>query len=348
MFAFIQCKVLLCKVSILSNITDGRPLTHTLHFLLDSAETESMWGEELCTWTQGFSLFGILVASYIVIKQTWKVICGLKTHILSRWWKTDLTQYGRWAVVTGATDGIGKGYAQELAKRGLDIVLISRTLEKLQKVAAEIEKEFGCKTRIIQLDFTKGSHIYQTIQAELKGLEIGILVNNVGMKQYDLPAKFLDVPDLDKMTRIILPQMVQRKKGLIINLSSEAGNRPLPKGIIYSATKVFVDFFSRGLHVEYKKAGITVQSVMPLLVSTDMTYNMKPNIFIKTSRAYACEALNVVGYAQRTSGCLSHSLQSYVLSLIPDILLNTISSMNSLENNFKKLQNKHNKSKKKK
>ncbi|XP_044130383.1 very-long-chain 3-oxoacyl-CoA reductase-like [Bufo gargarizans] len=311
-----------------------------------------MAGEELCLCTQAFTLFGILTAAYIVIIQAWKAICGLRNHIVSRWCRTDLTQYGQWAVVTGATDGIGKAYALELAKRGLDVVLISRTLEKLKRVAAEIEKESGRKIKYIQADFTNGSDIYHRIQEELKGLEIGILVNNVGMKQSEVSCKFLDTPNLEKMldciincnilsavqmTRIILPQMLQRKKGLVINISSEAGNRPYPMAVMYSASKVFVDFFSRALCTEYKSQGITVQCVMPLFVSTDMTFKMKPNTLVKSAGAFACEALNTVGYTDRTSGCLTHSLQSYAISCLPDNLLNFLLTLESSKDYFENL-----------
>ncbi|XP_069836195.1 very-long-chain 3-oxoacyl-CoA reductase-like [Dendropsophus ebraccatus] len=311
-----------------------------------------MADKESCLCTQGFTLFGILAAAYIALTLAWKAICGLRNHVISRCWKTDLTKYGRWAVVTGATDGIGKAYALELAKRGLDVVLISRTLEKLKRVAAEIEKESGRNIKYIQADFTSGSNIYQKIQQELKGLEIGVLVNNVGIKISEATTKFLDAPNLEKMldsiincnilsavqmTRIVLPQMVQRKKGLIINMSSEVGNRPYPMALIYSASKVFVDFFSRGLHIEYKSRGITVQCVMPMFVSTDMTYKMKPNIFVKTADAFACEALNTIGYTERTSGCLSHSLQSYALNLVPDKVFYFILAADSLNKHFENL-----------
>ncbi|KAM4038188.1 very-long-chain 3-oxoacyl-CoA reductase-like isoform 3-T3 [Anomaloglossus baeobatrachus] len=259
-------------------------------------------------------------------------------------------------VVTGATDGIGKAYALELAKRGLDVVLISRTLEKLKRVAAEIEKESGRKIKYIQADFTNGANIYHMIQEELKSLEIGILVNNVGMKISESPTKFLDAPNLDKMieniincnilsavqmTRIVLPQMVQRKKGLIINISSEAGKRPYPMALMYSSSKVFVDFFSRGLHTEYKSKGITVQCVMPLLVSTDMTYKMKTNIFVKSSDEFAHDALNTVGYTERTSGCLTHSLQSYGVSLLSDELLHFVLQSKLVEKHFNDMTSKY-------
>ncbi|XP_066445425.1 very-long-chain 3-oxoacyl-CoA reductase-like [Eleutherodactylus coqui] len=315
-----------------------------------------MAGEEFCLGTEGFTLFGVLAASYIVITQAWRAIRGLRCHLLSRWWRTDVTQYGQWAVVTGATDGIGKAYALELAKRGMDVVLISRTMEKLERVAAEIEKESGCKIKCIQADFTNGSHIYRKVQEELKGLDIGVLVNNVGMKISEISSKFLDAPNLEKMldstincnilsavqmTRIVLPQMVQRKKGLVINISSETGNRPYPMALIYSASKVFVDFFSRGLHTEYKSQGITVQCVMPLFVSTDMTNKMKTNIFVKSADAFAREALNTVGYTERTSGCLSHSLQSYALNLVSDDLFHFVLLGKTLEKHFKNLSSRY-------
>ncbi|XP_040272737.1 very-long-chain 3-oxoacyl-CoA reductase-like [Bufo bufo] len=259
-------------------------------------------------------LLGLLALSYLVLKQVWTLLIGIKNHILSRWWKTNLKKkYGGWAVVTGATDGIGKAYAMELAMRGFDVVLISRNVEKLQKVAQEIEKQSSQKTKIIQVDFMGGSEIYSKVEKALKDLDIGILVNNVGMTYHRELKRFLEVPDINKMTRIVLPRMVLRKKGLIINISSGAGARPYPMSTMYGATKAFMDFFSRSLHYEYRSDGITVQSVMPLYVSTNMTHNMRTNILVKTSDDYAREALNTVGYSHRTNGCLSHCLQSYIL-----------------------------------
>ncbi|XP_075715383.1 very-long-chain 3-oxoacyl-CoA reductase-like isoform X2 [Rhinoderma darwinii] len=246
-------------------------------------------------------------------------------------------------VVTGATDGIGRAYALELARRGFDVVLISRTLEKLQKVAEEIEKQSRRKTKIIQMDFTGGSEIYPKVEKALKDLDIGILVNNVGMNYYSGVTRFLDVPDINKriddivncnvlsmvqMTKIVLPKMVQRKKGVIINLSSAAGARPYPKVTMYGATKVFMDFFSRSLYSEYKADGIIVQSVLPHLVSTNMTSNARTNLLVKTSEDYVREALNTVGYTHRTNGCISHSVQSYILDqLITETFMNSDSCL---------------------
>ncbi|KAM7374203.1 hypothetical protein PAMP_006876 [Pampus punctatissimus] len=239
-------------------------------------------------------------------------------------------------VVTGSTSGIGKAYAIELARRGLDVVLVSRSDNKLQMVAKEIEDQYGRRTRTIQVDFTEGHSIYPVIAEGLKGLEIGILVNNVGMTYSEHFAYFLDVPDAEQkitqvincnmlsvpqITRLVLPGMVERGTGLIINISSETGIHPQPLLTLYSATKIFVTHFSQCLHAEYKSKGITVQCVAPLMVSTNMTHNMAVNCFVKSASGFTSEALNTVGHSNYTNGCLSHSLQNFAITiLLPDWL----------------------------
>ncbi|KAM9846257.1 hydroxysteroid (20-beta) dehydrogenase 2 isoform 2-T2 [Aulostomus maculatus] len=269
-----------------------------------------------------------------LLKLVWKCWCGFREFILSEFLQVDLRKYGQWAVVTGATSGIGKAYAIELARRGLDVVLVSRCVDKLQRVSKVIEERYGRKTHTIQVDFTDGDSIYPTIATELQGLEIGILVNNVGMAYSDRFTYFLDIPDheqkitqmvncnmlsVPQFTRLVLPGMLERRTGLIINISSEAAVRPQPLLSLYSSTKIFVTYFSRCLHSEYKSEGITVQCVVPFMVSTNMTNNIATNCCVKSAAAFAREALNTVGYSSYTSGCLSHALQDFALSLLlPD------------------------------
>ncbi|KAM6035999.1 17-beta-hydroxysteroid dehydrogenase type 3 isoform 3-T3 [Theristicus caerulescens] len=192
-------------------------------------------------------------------------------HIWSALPQTFFRSLGDWAVVTGAGDGLGKAYSFELAKRGLNIVMISRTLEKLQKVASEVEQATGQKVKVIQADFTNNS-VYENIEKSLQGLDIGVLVNNVGMLHNPLPCRFLNGPDIDenlincnvisvaKMTKIILKQMEPRQKGLILNLSSGLGTFPCPLYTMYSASKAFISTFSKALQAEYKAKGIIIQA----------------------------------------------------------------------------------------
>ncbi len=175
--------------------------------------------------------------------------------------------------MTGASDGIGKSYCEQLAKKGLNIVLVSRTLLKLEQIAKEIEANYNVETKMIVVDFTKEEGIYEKIEESIEGLEIGILVNNVGMF-YQIPDFFLNfsgelyktmidcnVVSMINMTRIVLPQMVDRKKGLVINIGSISSVTPSPLLAVYAASKSFVEKFSDDLRSEYKNQGITIQTV---------------------------------------------------------------------------------------
>ncbi|XP_037378328.1 very-long-chain 3-oxoacyl-CoA reductase [Talpa occidentalis] len=262
-----------------------------------------------------------------------RISCSLFTAL--RLWVLDHEpgvgpQLGEWAVVTGSTDGIGKSYAEQLAKRGMKIVLISRSQDKLNQVSNEIREKFKVDTKTIAVDFTS-EDIYDKIKTSLAGLQIGVLVNNVGMS-YEYPEYFLEIPDLDntiknlininvlsvcKMTRLVLPGMVERSKGAILNISSVSGMYPVPLLSIYSATKAFVDFFSQCLHYEYKNKGIFVQSVLPFYVATKLAKIRKPTLDKPSADTFVKAAVKTVGLQSRTNGYLIHSLLGSVISLMP-------------------------------
>ncbi|GAV02278.1 hypothetical protein RvY_12868 [Ramazzottius varieornatus] len=251
------------------------------------------------------------------------------------------SKLGEWAVVTGATDGIGKGYAFDLARRGCNIVLISRTEKKLRTVAAEIETLYNVRTKILVADFTSvEEEVYPYLKRELSKLEVGTLVNNVGMMQ-KYPEHFHLIPEGDKactdlircnmvaqtmMSRIILPQMVQRKKGVIINLSSAAGDTPVPLIALYSASKAYNNFLSLAMDMEYRDQGLIIQSIQPFVVATNMSGKPETNLLIIDSFKYARSCLNTVGYFTRTHGHYSHALQSWLLGTVP-LMISTRMSM---------------------
>ncbi|XP_039603100.1 very-long-chain 3-oxoacyl-CoA reductase-like isoform X2 [Polypterus senegalus] len=253
-----------------------------------------------------FAGFGVLSFAVCALKLLWKIWCGFRSYILSMVWKTDLKSFGKWA-----------------------------------------EKQHNRDTWIIQADFTEGPSLYDSIEEQLKELEIGILVNNVGMLYEKSFARLLDTSNPAKkiteilncnilsttqMSRIVLPQMIQRKKGLIINVSSEMASAPFPMLNMYSSTKIFINYFSEALNAEYREKGIIVQCVMPFFVSTNMTYKMKISLFVKDANAFANEALNTVGYTTMTSGCLSHALQHAVVNFfLPDWVRLSSFNMRMLE-----------------
>lgn len=257
----------------------------------------------------------------------------MKVFILSRilGLSLDLSKMGKWAVVTGATDGIGKSYATELAKMGMNVMLISRSEEKLRSVMNEIKEKTDVELRYVVFDFSSNREEYSKIDNELENVEIGVLVNNVGVS-YRMPNYFPEMSrdehsnivnvnslSMVMMTHIVLPRMVARNKGVILNVSSASALVPSGMLTTYSASKAFADHFSRCLAREYKDSEIIIQSVLPFFVATKMA-KMRPNVVVPSPDAYVKSALATVGLESQTHGCFTHKLQGLFLSILGEYI----------------------------
>lgn len=278
---------------------------------------------------------GLLVLLLMALLTLYHTVRGVRAHLtLSTVPFT--TRFGSWAVITGSTDGIGRAYAFQLAKRGVNIVLISRSQEKLDRVAEELRKTFLIQTKTIAVDFSQGSEAFEKLETELRNMKVGILVNNVG-KQYEYPMFLAEVPKKDlwdiininvgattQMTRLVLPGMVERGKGAIVNVSSGSEAQPLPLMTVYAATKTFIKSFSTALRCEYGKQGITIQHLSPLFVTTKMNNFsdrlQQKSLMVPDAETYAAAAVNTLGRLDQSAGCLSHGFQSFFIDLSPAFL----------------------------
>ncbi|KAF4109866.1 17-beta-hydroxysteroid dehydrogenase type 3 isoform X1 [Onychostoma macrolepis] len=249
--------------------------------------------------------------------------------------ETFFTSLGKWAVVTGGSDGIGRAYAEELSKLGMSVIIISRNQEKLDRAARKIELTTGREVKVIAADFTKDD-IYGHIQENIEGLEIGILVNNVGILPSQIPCKLLETSDLEerihdvincnvkamvKMCRTVLPGMQQRGRGVILNVSSGIAKIPCPIYTLYAASKVFVERFSQGLQAEYKSRGIIIQTVAPFGVSTAMTGHQKPDMVTFTPEEFVRNSLKYLKAGDQTYGSVTHTILGGIVQSIPTWVL---------------------------
>ncbi|GBG26039.1 Very-long-chain 3-oxoacyl-CoA reductase [Hondaea fermentalgiana] len=251
------------------------------------------------------------------------------------------TKYGKWCVVTGATDGIGKAFCFEMAKKGMNVLLISRTESKLVDCSKEIEAKYpSVKTKYLAIDYSNFDKASQDKVAEaFSALDggLGVLVNNVGMS-YPFPLYFHELSDEDVrgllelnvtsttiMTRLALPVMLAQKKGAILNIGSAAGLHPNPLLALYSATKAFVEYFSYSLNTEYASKGIFVQCHAPFFIVSKLSKFKRPSAFIPTAEDYARKALTKLGGEPVVSPHAPHQVASYLMDCIPESLIQSVS-----------------------
>lgn len=186
----------------------------------------------------------------------------------------------KWALITGASSGIGKAVACEFARKGYNLFLASQDDGPLQQTAADFRRQFNVETQFYLADLTRMEAIEGLIQAvSVPPIEIEILVNNAG---FGVGGEFLST-DLTrelnlvnlqltatlKLTKAVLPQMTARKKGRILNVASVYSFAPVPFQAVYSACKAFLFTFSESLRIELQGSGVTVTVLCPGTVRTE-------------------------------------------------------------------------------
>ncbi|KIK24626.1 hypothetical protein PISMIDRAFT_23105 [Pisolithus microcarpus 441] len=261
---------------------------------------------------------------------------------------------GAWAVVTGASDGIGREFALQLASAGFNVLLVARNQAMLSDVANEIgaksyfpyiaaERTSGrVESKIYLIDFAKNdAEAFDGLKTLLGNMDVGVLSMNLRsafLHSHVMPTYFAETTEQEneeivtiningmiRVTRAILPGMIHRKRGLILNVGSFAGQVPSPMLATYSGTKAFMSTFTSALAEEVWKHNVVVQHLNTYFVVSKMSNIRKSSALVPTPRAYVRAALSKVGLAcgaamTERPGTLtpfwSHALLDYLIHAI--------------------------------
>jgi short-subunit dehydrogenase len=190
------------------------------------------------------------------------------------WEKMAMTEEPRWTLITGASSGIGAELARAFAKRGYPLVLTARREERLVALSAELGRSHGVPVEVMAVDLEDREaprDLHEMLRE--RGVAVHTLVNNAGFglrgyfaslpHEKQLAMIDLNVTALTSLCRLMLPGMIERRRGGILNVASVAAFQAGPYMAVYYATKAFVLSLSEGLHDEAKPHGVTVTALCP-------------------------------------------------------------------------------------
>jgi short-subunit dehydrogenase len=219
------------------------------------------------------------------------------------------------ALVTGASSGIGLELARLLARDGHDVVLVARTEAKLRELADELQQKWGVVGHVVVADLARPDAAAAiVVQLQRSAIDVDILVNNAG---YGLAGPFastdlrrelemiqVNIVALTQLTKLLLPSMVARKRGRILNVASTAAFQPGPLMAVYYATKAYVLSFSEAIGDELRDSGVTVTALCPGPTSTGFAdaAAMTESRLFKLMRPMSSEAVAIAGYRAMLAG----------------------------------------------
>ncbi|MFA5204389.1 MAG: SDR family oxidoreductase [Lentisphaeria bacterium] len=189
-------------------------------------------------------------------------------------------RYGPWALITGASSGLGAEFARQLAAQGLNLVLVARRRERLEALAGELQARHRVQTRCVPADLTQEEELARLLQA-VDGLEVGLLVNNAGFATtgdfLDTPlARSLELLHLNVRAPVVLThalglKMRARGRGGILFTASLAAWQAMPGWTLYAASKNWNLMLAGGLHFELKPGGVDVAALCPGITRTEFS-----------------------------------------------------------------------------
>jgi short-subunit dehydrogenase len=181
---------------------------------------------------------------------------------------------GRTALVTGASSGIGTAFVRGLAARGMNVILVARSADRLKQIAAEVASQYGVRADVLTADLSEANAAEKVrVQVESHDWVVDLLVNNAGFAthgffeaipiQRDQEQVMVNVAAVVGLTHAFIPGMLRRGGGAVINVASTAAFQPLPFMAVYGATKAFLVVFSHALAEEFRDRNVRVLAICP-------------------------------------------------------------------------------------
>lgn len=258
-------------------------------------------------------------------------------------------KYGSWALITGASSGIGAEFARKLAGMGLNLVLAARRIERLEELASLLSASHNVKAVPVKTDLTREDSIHELFRAT-EGMEIGILINNAGFGSTVSfadadPFKDAEMVKLNCLAPVILTHhyirpMIERKRGAVLFLGSTAGYQPTPLMSTYAATKVFNIFLGSALWYELKQHNIDVLSLSPGGTNTEFQRiaDISTGPFSASAEDVVNTALNALGRKPSVINGFANRLMSGGSKILP-FKLSTLAAgyvSDSMQKKYKK------------
>jgi hypothetical protein len=237
------------------------------------------------------------------------------------------SRYGPWALVTGASDGIGREFARELTKRRLNLILVARRRPLLQQLADELTRQHGVQTQVIDADLAQDTEV-ERVLAETKDMDIGLLVASAG---FGTSGNFITA-HLDQelnmlavncravliMTHHFGQRFAKRGRGGIVLFGSLVGFQGVPNAAHYAATKAYIQSLAEGLHVELSPLGVDVLASAPGPIDSGFAAraNMQMQLSAKPDTV-AAETLDALGRHTTVRPGRVSKLLELALTLLP-------------------------------
>lgn len=243
---------------------------------------------------------------------------------------------GKWALVTGASSGLGADFARQLAGCGCNVVLTARREERLREHKTDLEKDYGVKAEVIPMDLANEEapqRLYNEIR--VRGLHMDILINNAGFGIYGPFVEIdwerekkmleLDMITLTHLTKLFLHDMLERDYGFILQVSSIGAFQPSPTYATYSAAKSYVLNFSQALDYELRNTNVSCTVLSPGITSTEFleVAGQKPTLYQRLMMMESEEVtrMGIKAMLKRKSAVvpgLMNKLTIWSMKLLPD------------------------------